>query len=167
MTNWKMPRPAYPIGLVLALAAAFWLFMPWWVPEWALTMVRASQGALASLVVFTYGVAIWQFKAERHGTAGHMLTIGIMVSFAGVLWGAGFYLLWQYYERPLTWALHPPAFFGNFLTSIACIFHLLAPGSIDDHIPRKGLWRASIAIAIGLAGAGALIASQVDPRVIP
>jgi hypothetical protein len=144
------------VALNAIAIVAFIVFTPEIISEENAVVVQALRTAASVTVVVAYGISIWDERYARITTSMHVFVIGIFLAFLGDAIGGGISIIWRLVGRPPDWSLHSFWILGAFLTALAALHHITAPGIVEGHIPKKNAW------LIGLAAGGAtLIAGLV------
>jgi hypothetical protein len=166
MSGVNFPKPRTLVALNVGLVAVYWIASPVLLaalPGAVAVLAQCVRAAVSLMVVIVYGVSLWHFLRERSGAGIHGLTLGIFLAFAADLFGGVYGLVWRWYGQPAEWANGAAWLFPSFLTVIAAIHHIAAPGVLDGRVPRRNI--ILIGIAFGLSGvvAGVVIGLQIAP----
>lgn len=78
------------------------------------------------------------------------LSLGIFCSWAGLFARTSWSVIWRYSGQPESWTNSPFIAYFIFMSVCAAIFHLAAPGAVDDRIPTKYWVKIGALCAMGL-----------------
>jgi hypothetical protein len=121
------------------------------------TAMHAISFAAWVAVAIVYAPGVAQIIRERASSMGDILNVGIFLSAISVSSTRGWAAFYRILGRP-SWMFENPIFGGLIAIGIAAaILHLMAPGAINDRVPKRGWIRVGVAIGIGIALAVFLI----------
>lgn len=161
MTNLYIPRPRTLIALNITLIGLFWLVMPHNITETHAVIIQSARGAISIMVATSYAYALIEAAKKNEGGNQWALTAGICLAFTADAFGACLGIAWRWYDKPLSWTYEALWAFGPYLTAIAGIHHIVAPGAIDGRIPKRNMLLAGIAIGLGSLVAGLIIGFRI------
>lgn len=155
MSRLTIPLPRTLVFISLCLMILFWLFMPSEVGEGPAILVMVARGILSLIVCVMYAWSIKTVWSDRIPDASHALIMGICLAFGADAFGSLMSIIWRWQGMPQDWRGLAVWYFPSFVTSIAAIMHITAPGAIQGRIPKRNV--AVVSVAIGLSALVALI----------
>jgi hypothetical protein len=161
MSRFSIPLPRTLVFLSVGLMAMFWLLMPRDVGEGAAIIVMVARGILSFIVAVMYAWSIKTVWGDKTADASHALIMGICLAFAADAFGSIMSITWRIQGMPDTWRGLAVWYFPSYVTSIAAIMHISAPGAIQGRIPKRNVIVISTAMVLSAFVAGLLIGAQI------
>jgi uncharacterized membrane protein len=161
MTTLFLPPVRVILIIDLALMLLFCVAMPFVAPDWSGVLVQAARGAMSAMVTIAYGASVWEFRKEQLSTSKHMLVIGIFLAFGADFIGSVLSVVWRYYGKPEDWINYSFWLLPSFMTSIAAMHHIAAPGAINGQIPKRNFMYLSIGFGISGLVAGVFLGMRI------
>lgn len=161
MTPIRIPRPAVLIAINTVAVAALILFTPTIISDENAIVVQALRVAASLTIVIAYGMSIWEERGARIANSTHVFIFGIFMAFLGDLVAGSVSIGWRLVGKPDQWATHSFWILGAWLTIIAALHHLVAPGVVDGRIPKRSAWLIGISVGIAAFIAAIVIALNV------
>ena len=163
-SRFQIPKPSTLLLINLGLLAIFWLAMPLRLTETHAVVIQCARAAISIMVCVTYLYA-WLSVArdpERNlASPEWALTAGICLAFMADAFGACLGIAWRWYNKPVDWTMLSLWAFSPYLTAIAGIHHIVAPGAINGRIPKRNMILAGVAIGLASLVAGLIIGFRI------
>lgn len=124
------------------------------------TMLDSVAVSVGVGVVWAYAPGWWHWLKAHRTTAGHLLVLGVGLTWVALVGRLGWLWAWRLLGRP-------DQFFDHWFVALLLYFvivggalHLVANRAIDDQIPVAGWITLGVAVAIGvITGTGLILYS--------
>jgi hypothetical protein len=116
-----------------------------------ITILNTVVFASAAGVCLAYSPAVWDaMTAARSMDRSDWLCMGVFVSWFSIVVARSWSIIWRVLGRP-PWLLDSDLIsYSLYMAIWAAIFHLAAPGGIDDRVPPQRWINIGIAVSIFL-----------------
>lgn len=156
MSRFSIPLPRTLVCVSVFFLGLFWLVMPWYVGEEAAVLIMVARGILSLIVTIMYAWSLKMLWNEQVPDASHALIMGICLAFSADTVGSVLSIIWRWNGMPNDWRTASIWYFPSYITAIAAMMHIVAPGAIKGKIPKRNVIVVSCAI-----GVSALLASFI------
>lgn len=131
-----------------------------------LEVLRLLQTTMAIAVVTAYWPAALAIVRRGRADLGEHLILGIVLAFIGVALSGVWALLWRLSDEP-AW-MYQSDFNGFlvYLSILACLLHITAPGAIDGRVPTRNWIALGMAAGAAFFAAGIILVSRPNARAI-
>lgn len=135
-----------------------------------LELVRILQATTSIVVAIAFSADAWESLTSEKEDTTDSIVIGIFLQHVSLFWVGFWLLLYRLSGRP-EWMINTLffGFWGGWLSSIAALLHVWAPGVLrrlgnEDEVPTARLRAVGVATAIGVFGILVVLATQPNAQ---
>lgn len=134
------------------LLGGFWVVTAFTPRMETIEFLRIVQISVGVVVVVSYAAHALRALLEPYPTRVQQLSMGIDIGFLSLVLGGIWFLLWRMADQPYWMPNSRLAAFFIWLSILAGVLHVTAPGAVNGQVPTRAK------VLLGLAvGSGALV----------